>query len=90
MGPNVRKLIAHKMARDAIPDGGGLAAGIQFLSNPESVKRGAQEATQWVRDAIAVVKLSPDNPYGDDDEAIAGEIVRRIDEKDRQRGIPVF
>jgi hypothetical protein len=33
-----------------------------------------------VEQAIAVVKTAPDNPFGDD-EAIAGEILRRVDEK---------
>ena len=32
IGPNVRKLIASKMAREAIPDKGGFSDGLKFLS----------------------------------------------------------
>jgi len=85
MGPNVKKLITHKMSRDAIPDGGGFADGLSFLSNPERMAKAARAATEWVEHAIAIVKTAPDNPYGDDDEAIAGEILRQIDERKAKR-----
>lgn len=78
MGPNVKRLIAHKMAADAIPAGSGMAAGLRFLSSAESIRNGCRAATAWVQDAIAAVKAAPDNPHGNDDEAIAAEILRRI------------
>lgn len=48
MGPNVKRLIAHKMATDAIPAQGGLADGLRFLSSAESIRNGCRAATAWV------------------------------------------
>lgn len=62
----------------AIPSGGGLADGMGFLSSPERVGDAARQATEWVNDAIAVVKTAPDNPYGSDEE-IAGAILVRFE-----------
>lgn len=81
MGPNVKKLICRKLSLIAIPPGGGLANGIQFLMSKDNILAGAKEATQWVEQAIAVVKMTPDNPYGNDDEAIAGAILNGIEKR---------
>jgi hypothetical protein len=80
-GPNVKKLIARKMSRDAIPDGGGFADGVKFLMDPQRVGKVAREATEWVTMAIqAVRKAAEPNPWkGADDETIAGEILQRIE-----------
>lgn len=83
MGPNVKKLIAHKMAMDAIPPGGGFADGANFLLSGNLGESG-RNAAEWVKQAIHAVKAAPDNPYGDDEEVIAAEILRRI--KERQQG----
>ena len=40
LGPNAKRLLAHKMSVDAIPAGGGLADGIKFLSSKESIISG--------------------------------------------------
>lgn len=82
-GPNVKRLICHKLSVDAVPAGGGFASAIEFLSDQERIINGARAATDWVQTAIAAVKAAPGNPYGDDDEAIAGEILRQIDERKR-------
>lgn len=66
------------MAADAIPTNGGLADGLRFLSSAESIRNGCRAATQWVQDAIAAVKAAPNNTFGDDDEAIAAEVLRQI------------
>ena len=79
-GPNVKRLIAHKMSLLAIPPGGGLKDGIEFLSSKEKIVQAAKGATAWVEDSIAVIKTAPDNPFKTDEE-IAGEILRRIDEE---------
>jgi hypothetical protein len=39
----------------------------------------AREAEAWVEQALAAVKAAPGNPYGNDDEAIAGEILSQIE-----------
>jgi hypothetical protein len=58
-----------------IPAGGGFQAGLQALSSAESITSHARKATEWVQWALNAVKVSPDNIFGDDDEAIAGEIL---------------
>lgn len=87
IGPNVKRLIIHKMSFDAIPPSGGFAAGLQFLSNPKTIADGWRSAEKWVREALAVVRTGTgDNPWRTaDDEAIASELLRRIEEKDNQR-----
>ena len=83
MGPNVRKLWTHKMSRDAIPDGGGFVDGLEFFTNPEKRQRIMREAEAWVAQAIAVVRTAAEpNPWREaSDEAIAGELLRLIDER---------
>lgn len=80
MGPNVKKLVIYKVSRDAIPDGGGVAAGIAFLSDKKMIADGFRNATEWVDNAIAVVRLAAEpNPWKNaDDESIAEEILRRV------------
>lgn len=84
-GPNVKRLIAHKMSVDAIPKGGGIADALAFLSSPQHIVASAKAATVWVDKVIELIKSAPDNPYGDDDEAIAAEILRRIEERNSER-----
>ena len=79
MGPNFKKLVAHRMALSAIPPGGGLGDGIAFLMDKDKMLSAGKDAQKWVNDAIDVVMTAPDNPYGNDREAIAAEIVRRIE-----------
>ena len=82
-GPNVRKLIAHKIARYAIPDKGGFSDGLKFLAQPDRVLAAAKAATAWVFAAIDAVKAAPDNPFNSD-EAIAAEILRRLESRKNQ------
>ena len=82
-GPNVKKLIVRRISMLAVPDGGGCADAIGWLTSPDSVSKTVREATEWVKEAIGVVKTAPDNSFGDDDEAIAGEILRQIEEKQK-------
>lgn len=69
------------MALDAVPPGGGVKNVLAFLTDKTAIIDGAKKATAWVEEAIAVVKTAKDNPWGNDDEAIAGEILRQIEEK---------
>jgi hypothetical protein len=88
-GPNVKRLIAHKMSLLMIPPGSGknaLATGIAALMAPGNVGKVAREATAWVEAAIAVVKTAPDNPYGNDDEAIAGELLAEVEKRQQAKG----
>jgi hypothetical protein len=82
-GPNVKKLIAQKMAMDAVPKGGGLAEAIAFISSAESIKSGAAKATQWVNAAIQAVRDATEpNPWKNaDDETIAEMLLKEIETK---------
>ncbi|GAB4434199.1 MAG: hypothetical protein Kow00120_00420 [Anaerolineae bacterium] len=79
-GPKVMELIFHKVARDAVPPGDGIAAGIAFLSDVAGMKASFRAAFAWADAVIAAVKAAPDNPYGDDDEAIAAAILDRLED----------
>jgi hypothetical protein len=81
IGPNVKRLLILKMSRNAIPDGGGLADGIKFLSSKESIMSGYKAAEEWTEAVIQAVRDACDpNPFRKaDNETIATEIVRRID-----------
>lgn len=83
MGPNVRRLLAHKMSLDAIPAGGGFADGIEFFLNREKRQRIMADAENWVTGAILAVRGAAEpNPWREaDNEAIAGEILRQIEER---------
>lgn len=80
IGPNVKRLIIHKMALIAIPAGSGresLHVGVSALSNLPPIWA---EAAKWVEAAIAAVRTAPDNPYTTDEE-IAGAILKGIAER---------
>lgn len=91
-GPNVRKLLVHYIAIEAIPDGsckdgpgGGIAAGIGFLvglgkKSPESTAAMARARANCSA-ALEAAKAARDNPFGDDEEAIAAEILKRVEER---------
>jgi hypothetical protein len=83
LSPNLKRLIAHKMSHDAIPNGGGLADGIKFLSSKESIADGWREAVRWVDEAIRIIRAAKEpNPWRDaSDEQIAGELLAQIEAK---------
>jgi hypothetical protein len=85
IGPNVKRLLFTKMAKDAIPDGGGLAAGVNFLSKKENISAGFKAARKWTEQVIQLVRTAAEpNPWKDaSDEEIAGEVLRRLEERER-------
>lgn len=56
---------------------------VALLQNREALANGFRIATAWVRAAIKAVRDAPGGDAMGDDEAIAGAILRRIDEKCR-------
>ena len=80
-GPNVTKLIIKFIAREAVPPGGGIADGVEFFKDPEHRKRVMAKAVIGVHTAIELIKIAPDNPYGDDDEKIARFLLEKIEER---------
>lgn len=78
MGPNEKKLIAKRAAKIMIPDGGDVLDGFDALTGGD-LARITKEACEWVSEAIEAVKAAPDNPYGDDNEAIAEAVLEMFD-----------
>ncbi len=86
-GPNVKKLIAHKMSLIMIPPGSknGLATGIAALRKPGNIFAVCREATAWVEAALSAVKSAPGGMVYTDDEQIAGIILDGIAVKLEER-----
>lgn len=86
MGPNVKKLIAYKMSRDAVPSGGGVADALGFLTDPKKMTEGAKKATTWVYQAILAVQCAADpNPYRHlSEEAVADVLLKAIEKKQHE------
>ena len=78
--PAFKRLVAHKMATDAIPSGGGVVDGVNFLLDAERVRATARDAQKWARAACQVVRDAAEpNPWREStDDEIAEEILRRI------------
>jgi hypothetical protein len=81
LGPNLKRLIGHKMAKDAVPDGGGFSDGIRFLTTPGAMLAGWRDAAAWVDSAILAVRQAGEpNPWKESsEEDIAGELLRQIE-----------
>jgi hypothetical protein len=85
-GPNVKRLIAAKIAREAIPADGKFADGIEFLLNPDRVRKTARQATIWAAASIEAVRNAPGpNPFKNaSDEEIAGVILKEMEKRKRK------
>lgn len=80
-GPNVKRLIVEKMSTDMVAAGENFSGILGILQKPGSIGDAARKATEWVEVAISAVKSAPNNPYGDDDEAIAAVILKGIEDR---------
>lgn len=80
---NVRRLVIVRMSQLAIPADGGLADGLEFFTNQEKRQRVMREAEAWVAQALELMRTAAEpNPWRTaSDEAIAGELLRQIDER---------
>jgi hypothetical protein len=83
---NVNRLIIHKISIDAIPIRGDFMDGIKFLADKDRIIRSTHNAKEWVKLAIDVVRSAaePNEWKEADDEVIAGEILRRIEERKKE------
>jgi len=85
-GPNVNKLIIERLSCLAIPRDGGLADGIKLFTEAGLLPKLLKQAEADIMHCLAVAKTANPNPYGNDDEAIAAEILRTIQQrKDARR-----
>jgi hypothetical protein len=84
IGPNVRKLIIHKVSLDAVPSGGGIADAIGFLSSADNIRNGFHSAQVWVQQCLDAVRSATNNPFKDDEE-IAKAILDQIEQRQKDR-----
>lgn len=85
MGPNAKKLFVHFLAKESVPDGGGMVDGIKFFTDPEHRKEVLERAERNFDLAMIAVKSTTDNPYGNDEEKICAEILRQLDQRRNSR-----
>lgn len=85
MGPNVSRLLRELIAIKAIPPGGGFQEGLSYLLNADVREQVNRKAVAFLDEHLADFRKAPDNPFGDDDEAIAAAILTAIDEKRDRR-----
>lgn len=78
--PNLKQLIIHLATLKAIPNGAGFTAVIEFLKNPDKVRETFRQAKEDALVYIEAIKSTGD-PRFQDDEVIAGELLRRIKER---------
>lgn len=81
---NVKRLVIEFMACLMVPPGGTVQSCLQNLTDHVRIKEMAKQAQADALAAIRLIKEAPDNPYGDDDEVIAGIILQKIEEKKSQ------
>jgi hypothetical protein len=82
-GPYVTRLIMACIAREAVPRGGGMADAIQFFTDEKHRKAVLEHAETAAMNMLVAVKQARDNPYGEDNEAIAKAILDKIAAKRR-------
>lgn len=81
IGPNLKLLMIRKMAREAIPNGTGepMVYAMAALGDKDRTIQLFKDALAWCDQAILAVRAAPDNPYGNDEEVIAGAILKQLD-----------
>lgn len=77
-GPNVARLTAFKFALLLVPAGDERAAALAIPCNPTLRDHVFRAAEAWAKSSIEAAKCIQGSVYGSDDEAIAGEILRRM------------
>lgn len=85
LGTNMKRLMIYFISRIAIPPGGGIADGITLFTEPGKYAAVARQALEQADIAITAMRAAPDNPYGDDEETIAGAIVDNLENELNKR-----
>lgn len=85
LGPNAKKLLSRFIAREAVPPGGGLQDSLQFFTNAEHRHRVLEVAMEKLDASIALIRQAPDNPYGEDEDAIAAGILEELEKFEARR-----
>lgn len=84
-GPNARRLLSRFIAAEAIPPNTGIRYGLKFFQGQEHRKGVVERATINFDTAIQAVRLAPDNPYGEDEDAIAAGILKELEKFEARR-----
>lgn len=79
LGPNAKRLLSRFIARVAVPPGGGMESSLRFFADTEHRHRVLEVAMETLDASIALIRQAPDNPYGDDEEAIAAAILDKLE-----------
>lgn len=79
-GPNMSRLIVHKISVDAVPSGGGVQSAIEFIMNGR-LEKSAKEASVWALRAVEAVLAAPDYTGEKTEEGVAGMILQKLDER---------
>lgn len=79
LGPNMKRLLAFCLAKEAIPAGGGIGNVLEFFADAEHRRAVIKKSMQTCDACINAVKQTHDNPYGDDEESIAAAILERLE-----------
>ena len=74
------QLITRIASYIMVPRGGNIYDAIEHLSDKDKLMNALRKAQQRTRDYIEGIKNSRDNPYGDDEEAIAKAILDKLEE----------
>ena len=82
---NKTKLLKYFLSIHAVPLGGGINDGLRFFTDETYRKEAINKAFADLELAILAVKSAPDNPYGDDENVIAGEILEQIERRKRNK-----
>lgn len=85
--PNIRRLLAEFTTAESLPKSNAtLADAIASLSSKEKILENSRKGLARLNEALLAIKSAPDNPYGEDDEEIAGVILKAIEEKRGNHG----
>lgn len=88
-GRNASRLIAERIAVTLVPPGSPRPRELAVRNfTKENIKRAAKEAYQWLDGALALLRSCKGNPYGGDEEALCGAILKRIGVTDAEMSTP--
>lgn len=87
IGANVRRLMIEFSSTLAVRSGSGtpMQNALNILAKPGGIAGNMREALRQTELALEAMKAAPDNPYGNDDEAIAGEILEELAKRELSR-----
>lgn len=83
--PNLKSLLIRFIVMESVPNGGGFAAAMNSISSKERIIENARKGMAQLNLALEAIKAAPDNPYGTDDETIAGVILKSLEDVEKKR-----